>query len=519
MKERLNLCHIDMNYRQLNMDFLRDYLKRVADMGFNAVLWELENKVQWETCPECVWPEAMTKDEFKDVLKYSKSLGLEPIPFLQTIGHGEYVLKNDEYVSFREDPDQYSCYCTSNPEVKAFFVKWLEEHLDLFGDLRFFLLGGDEAYVFGTCETCSKVVSEYGKNKLYNDHMTAIAAPLIKNNVRPGIFNDWILRNPEQLDLISKDFVIWNWNYWDTDKTPDVVITRTHGNLKRDEVPDELVELTPEILDDENKLQAFHEVRILKNHGFDIILCSASSAAGDNLYLPEYLHAGNIVGAAATVNQEDLLGHCVTSWSIRMHDMITQIPYIGLALSALKNPEKDADSQYYDYCEELFGTAPDKFVEASKLVSIAVPFGKDYSTGVQWDGLKGSVPAPKGYVAQYLEKCRKDDPAIIDLFISRINKALCDIPEAIKLLTEFSQEAKRGFDIIEYWMTAAEIYLNRIVLSQKILDGKKSSDIVQFLKYEKEEYTTFLKRHETPKSAEKNAGLVFDAIIDFFSVD
>ncbi len=514
-KELLNIFHIDMNYRQLDMDFLRGFLKRIADMGFNAILWELENKVQWETCPECVWPEAMSKDEFRDLLKYAESLGLEPIPFLQTIGHAEYVLRHDKYIPFRENPEQYSCYCTSNPDVKAFLIKWIEEFLDLFGDIRYFLLGGDEAYVFGTCENCSKVVSQYGKNKLYNDHITAIAAPLLKRNVRPGIFNDWILRNPEDLDLISKDFVVWNWNYWDTDKTPEVVITRTHGNLKRDELPDDLLELTPEILDDENKMRSFHEAIILKNNGFDIILCSAASAAGDNLYLPEYLHAGNIVGAAAAVKKEGFLGNCVTSWSIRMHELVTQIPYIGLALPALNDPEKDSDTQYYEYCEKLFGTAPDKFVKASKLVSIAIPFGKDCSTGVQWDGMKGSVPAPKGHVVKYLENY-KDDREIMDMFYSKIKKALCDIPEAIKLLTEFFQEAKSGYDIIECWLTAAEIYLNRIAISQKIMNNEKSADIAQFLKYQKEEYITYLKRYETPLSAEKNAGLVFDVIIDFF---
>src|SRR5690554_4586561 len=96
--------HIDMNFICLPLPYLRHWLGRIAEMGYNAIVWELENKVQWDTCPECVWPEAMSKQQFRELLELSRSLGLEPIPLMQTIGHGEYVLKHDKYRPFRELP-------------------------------------------------------------------------------------------------------------------------------------------------------------------------------------------------------------------------------------------------------------------------------------------------------------------------------------------------------------------------------------------------------------------------------
>src|SRR5258708_256250 len=90
-KNQLTIFHMDFNYVSLKSDYLRDWLRQLPELGFNAVLWELEDKVQWETCPECVWPEALSKPEFRVLLAYSKSLGLEPIPLLQTVGHAEYV--------------------------------------------------------------------------------------------------------------------------------------------------------------------------------------------------------------------------------------------------------------------------------------------------------------------------------------------------------------------------------------------------------------------------------------------
>ena len=143
--KRLAVFHMDLKFVSLKREYLRDWLRRLKEMGFNAILWELEDKVQWETCPECVWPEAMSKKEFREIFSYSKSLGLEPIPLFQTLGHAEYVLRQKKYRSFRELDTHLDCYCTSNDGVTKFLRSWIEEYLDLFGDLRYFHLGGDEA--------------------------------------------------------------------------------------------------------------------------------------------------------------------------------------------------------------------------------------------------------------------------------------------------------------------------------------------------------------------------------------
>ncbi len=98
----LVIFHMNMNYASLREDYIRVWLKKLAEMGYNAILWELEDKVQWETCPECVWPEALSKETFRSILANSRELGLEPIPLLQTAGHAQYVLVQEKYFSDRE---------------------------------------------------------------------------------------------------------------------------------------------------------------------------------------------------------------------------------------------------------------------------------------------------------------------------------------------------------------------------------------------------------------------------------
>ncbi len=519
MNKRLNIFHIDFNYINFNREFLHSWLQRIVDMGFNTILWELEDKIQWESCPECVWSEAMSKADFRELLDYSRSLGLEPIPLLQTIGHAEYVLLNDKYKSFREVPEHYDCYCTENPAVRKFLSRWIEEYLELFGEIKFFHLGGDEAYVFGTCEKCREFIAKHGKHELYIQHIIELAAPLIKRNIRPGIWNDMIMHFPDSIAAIPHNFVIWDWNYWDVDHTPESVIVRGKGLLKKAELDGDTLAQLPEILNKNQELQQFYSAQTLKRLGFDVILCSSSSAAGDNFYCPAPIRAGNIVGAASMVATENLLGNCVTSWGIRLNDYIAQIPFIGLATLALAEPEKSSQTLQYEYCEQLFGCKPDKFVQAAKMLGVSLPFAQAYSTAVQWDKMKGSVPAPKGYLRKYLREIKENNPKAFERFSNIVYESLDKLPHTIELLTEFSSVAKQGDDVIEYWLLGAEFLMAHALIGKMILEDKHSPKIMTFIEHKKSEYKKFLSRRETEQSASKNASLVFDTSIDFFKLD
>ena len=201
---RLFGFHIDMNIAQFRGPYLKSELRALAAKGYNAIIWEVENNIRWETCPECVSPDAFSKAEFKEILAYGRSLRLEPIPLLQTIGHCEYVLKNERYKPLAEVPGRIDQYCPRNPEVVAFLTKWLEEYLDVFGPVRVFHLGADEAYTLGECPRCRAFAAEHSLSELYIDHINAMSRPLIDRGIRPVIWADMVLHHPEALDKLSR---------------------------------------------------------------------------------------------------------------------------------------------------------------------------------------------------------------------------------------------------------------------------------------------------------------------------
>ena len=105
--------HMDFNTIMPTRAAVSDALRMAVESGCDAILWETEDKVRWETCLSAMHSEAFSKEEFRAILDEARSLGLEPIPLLQTVGHGEYVLDRPEYAAFRERADRKDCYCVS----------------------------------------------------------------------------------------------------------------------------------------------------------------------------------------------------------------------------------------------------------------------------------------------------------------------------------------------------------------------------------------------------------------------
>jgi len=519
----LMIFHIDMNYVCLKTDYLRKWIETIAHMGYTAILWELEDKIRWDTCPECVWPEAMSKAQFKELLAFSRQLGLEPIPLLQTVGHAEYVLKHDRYVDLREVPDRHDCYCTSNPQTRAFLSDWIDEHVELFGDIRHFHLGGDEAYVFGSCPKCLAYAETHGKTKLYADHIGALSTPLLDKQIRPGVWGDMLLAHPDEIAEIPQNVVIWDWNYWGTEsnRTSTRVWSEGPAQITLDQLTAEHQRQYPTILADDGRFNPFYTSELLKQRGYDVILCSATRSSGDSAFIPNHAHHLANVGAAAkkTVTA-GLYGNCVTSWGIRLNSYETQAVAIGLAPYTIARAEQPLAETVREYGDRFWGCDAEVFFEAATKLGAPVPFAQQGSTAIQWNqGLKDSLPAPPGYLADLLETWKRSEVSIWNDWGDLIRTSKPDIVEGFRLLIDFvSRVPPCAFAYADVWLKAATLQLWHAMIGSLILDDKNGAVPVELPKRLKREFALLLSRAETPESAEKNAGLVYDALIEYCEV-
>ena len=484
----LLVLHLDFNTIQMKKDAVVDCIREAAGMGYNAVLWEIENKVQWGTCPECVDPEAFSKDEFRQILAEADRLGLEPIPLMQTFGHAEYILRHPKYAEWKESPTNLACYCVSRPEVVAFQKALLWDYLDLFGDrVRRFHLGGDEAFAFGTCPRCRA----FDKMDLYVRHLNTVSEELFAKGIRPGVWADMVLqggdlKNRGKADIaddtmqkLPRVFTLWNWDYY-------------HG--ARPEKGDAAA--TP----------------WLTQLGYEVILSASSQSAMDSPFLPQFkMHRDNIAACAADVRAQKLAGLCVTSWSVHLYPKTLQYPLWEFAARRLKNPSENPEADFGAIIRKRWGDVP---VEDLDRLS----GGKwDYSLFDTrfWGHEKRACPATPGFLAEQLGKldAREGRQSMLDSAradlrtIEKVQKVGRDDPIAppIEQLGDCSQSSLARHQLEEA-RALTSAFLSQVIA---VLENRSADGAASAMQRTERNYSSF----QPPQSAKNAASLVWSVLL------
>lgn len=188
LKASLRVLHLDFRADPIKRDAVEDCLREAADKGYDAVLWEVADKIRWETYPGSVHPDAITKDEFREILNEARRLHLEPIPLLQAFGRPVGVQKSGG----------------QGPSLRDL----LKEYLELFGEnVRHFHLGGDGFKAFcasadGSKRSCMERAAK---------HLKRVAEPLFFYDIKPGVWAEMVQDDPDAFEKtgLSKSFTVW----------------------------------------------------------------------------------------------------------------------------------------------------------------------------------------------------------------------------------------------------------------------------------------------------------------------
>ena len=392
--------HFDFNTTRLNRSTVERILEHVAGQGYTAVLWEIENVVRFDCCPEVAAPDAFSKEEFRQILAMSRRLGLEPIPLMQTLGHAEYVLRHEKYLAMREQPDRHNAYCPSKPDVHHFLTHMLKEYLDLFGPcLKRFHLGGDEVHGFGSCKLCK------GREKvdLYIEHLESLAGVFRARGIRPGIWQDMLVsfdKGGNPFGRVPRDYTIWFWEYY-YPNTGHV----TWANGVEDAV--------------------CREVR----SGREVIYCGAVQCAYDDPFFTRYAyHRENLTSSIEAALQNGLAGYCVTSWSIHQGSKELQFPLVDYAARRFRNPGADSTSDWKEivaaYFEDVSVAILDEMTVWSRTLKAA---------DGRYSGFKdGRIPPAGGIRKRFADKPEEAQKvlSVVQDHISKTEKGVAAIRAA-----------------------------------------------------------------------------------------
>jgi Glycosyl hydrolase family 20, catalytic domain len=467
--------HIDMNIAQFRGEYLKEELKALAGLGYNTIIWEVENNIRWETCPECVAPDAFTKEEFKDILAFSRSLRLEPVPLLQTIGHCEYVLKNEKYKRLAEVPGRIDQYCPLHPEVLSFLRKWTDEYLEVFGNIKYFHLGADEAYSLGQCPRCRAYAQERSLSDLYVTHINAVSRPLADKGIRPVIWADMILHHPEALDRLSKKTMIFDWLYDRFYGSGEVHIWG-QGNRRKDELDARTVErfgvfLYPFGDEPGREPDPFYTSAYLESRGFDVVICPSSSCYGDSVFSPRpFFHMRNVFDSFRRGLSGKRKGAVLTSWTVHLFPWELQQTSIHLPRFRALQPGGDLAAFERFYTQEHFGADDRRFFYAAGRLAKRGLFNYAADLGFY----KDAFPAPKDYVLHRLDEIAKS--GMLEQEVKNCEVRLNEYRQGLAAFEEYSKIAAKGRKELECWDLAARNLVNRAEAVRILLRHRMKGD-------------------------------------------
>lgn len=226
----LREIHWDSQYHQDRFETLKDYIDRAAIYKVNGIGFSLKDKLAYERHPLLGAPGAFTKIQIKDLFSYARERYIELTPMIQAPSHMSYVLKHPQFAHLREDITNNFQICTSKPESWDLIFDLFEEAIEATPGGRFFHVGTDESWFYGTGADCpcAEKVKKVGKSGLFVEFVNKTAEFLEKRGREMRIWAEFPLKAVDVPKLPSSiiDAVV-NASYLDGEG--GLEIEREHG--------------------------------------------------------------------------------------------------------------------------------------------------------------------------------------------------------------------------------------------------------------------------------------------------
>jgi len=417
--------HLDLAFAKYRPEYLRRLIPQLKKCGFNTILWEMEDAVRFDTCPEIAAPDAMSKAELAAILAFARESGLENMPLLQTLSHNAYVLRHPKYQHLSERPGFLELYCLSRPETGRFLADWAKETADLFGNPRYFHIGADEANKIGKeCDLCRKSVEEMGVAGLIVKHLAPVKQALFERQITPVMWADMVHNHPELKTMLDRRIILADWWY-----EPAEQAFRRVGPDKR-------------------RVNVFAGAAELRKSGFTVWGCAASRSWGDSVFAPRHdHHFKNYREWRRAFAEIPLEGVMLTSWSWHLFPLELQMPVIALAAY-----EGLDDAQYEEaFARDWLGADGKEFFRAVRLLSVPVLFSMTAKIG---HNQVNHVAMPEAVIkeAQRLSQNEKDRARESE----KAAALLAGYQDAADALRKLEAQASGDKEMLRDWILAAD---------------------------------------------------------------
>ncbi len=455
--------HIDMNVARYRVDYLSEWLSELGRLGYDSILWDIGGSVAWETCPECAGPDALSKGDMRALVTECRLHGLEPIPLLNTLDHANYVLRHEKYGHLRENPGSSSQYCLRNAKTAPFLIEWIDEHLELFRDVKYFHIGAGDTICTPRCQACTSYVHEHSLASLFLDHVHACTKPLVRRHVSPVIWGDVVLASDEVLERLPRQITLFDRCFDSYRGRPDIRLPPRDLEAGRplqdrwaasaDLTAEERRVFGPFIFpegDERGVPEAFHTSDYMASHGFHVVTCSSACHRGDSVFAPRSsLHAENVFDSTNKGFGPQLAGTLLTSWSTHLVPWELQHPSMAIPAFLNKRPGGTIEEFRDWYTRRKFGAKRPEFWHACELLSGTCLFSTPETLGFDGDCL----PVSEWLVPDTLRRLR--DAGGLEEELATCERRKKEYAEALRIIRKLEVRIMRGQGVMQAWKRAA----------------------------------------------------------------
>jgi hypothetical protein len=162
-------------------------------MGFNKVVLQCE-QTAWDTLPGTTTPITMSKKDLKALFDWYRSVGVEPIPLIQSFGHMEWFFRNGQNLELAYNREVPYTIDVRKPEAQRKLATLWAEAAELLQP-KTVHFGSDEVDMRGFAPGSEALVTE-----MWKQHMPFLGELAKELKVRMMVWGDNALAPGEAVD-------------------------------------------------------------------------------------------------------------------------------------------------------------------------------------------------------------------------------------------------------------------------------------------------------------------------------
>ncbi|MCK9618667.1 MAG: family 20 glycosylhydrolase [Lentimicrobiaceae bacterium] len=162
---------------------------------------------------------AFTASELRTLIKYAQTRGIQMIPEIESFGHSKYITQTEKFKFLNDGPAgaDFNALCPVNGATLSLMKDLFTEVAAIFPS-QYLHIGCDEVN-WGASEMSKQALATKSRHQIWAEYVNKLNGCVKSLGKKIIIWGDVpIYHEKDVLDLLNRDIVIMDWNYWETDK-------------------------------------------------------------------------------------------------------------------------------------------------------------------------------------------------------------------------------------------------------------------------------------------------------------